>query len=375
MLAAIYVLPMSRRLRYKVSILDLNSILKGTKDIVGLDIGSSSVKCVLLEAGENGYSVLSASIAEIDKGNAGSPDQTENIISAISHCIDTARVRTKYVTCGICGPEVAVRRFYFPKLDEKDLAIEIIYEAEQVCPFESGQFIVDHEVMDIGVTESDDEDDEGETNGILVAATRNLVVSTNQLIRKATLNCVMLDVNSLALLNCFTECEKPESGMTFGVLDIGSKFMNLVISNDNALPFVRDIPNASDRVIDHIAEQTDYTTAQVRTMLRDHNSLSDEILKGLNAASAILADDIRDSLIYYKNQDGNTVDRLYVCGGFAQTKGLVELLGNDLPCETVLWDPFEKIEIKGAQRNKSVETITQYGPSLAMAAGLAMRSI
>ena len=32
-------------------------MLYGTRDLMGLDIGSSSVKCVLLEAGENGYSV------------------------------------------------------------------------------------------------------------------------------------------------------------------------------------------------------------------------------------------------------------------------------------------------------------------------------
>ncbi len=367
-------LPMAIYLSYKGNILDLKSILSGTKDTIGLDIGSSSVKCVQLETGENGYSVLSASIAEIDRDDTGSPDQTENIVKAISHCINATRIRTKFVVCGICGPEVAVRRFYFPKLDEKDLAIEIIYEAEQVCPFEDGQFIIDHEVMDVGISDSEDDPDD-QTNGILVAATRSLVVSRNQLIRKASLNCVLLDVNSLALLNCFTECEKPESDVTFGVLDIGSKFMNLVISNDKALPFVRDIPNASDKVIDHIAEQTEITPAEVRALLRNRNSLSDDILKALKAASAMLAADIRDSLRYYMSQDGNTVDKLYVCGGFAQTRGLVELLGNDLPCETVLWDPFEKMEIKGGQRNKNIETIAQYGPSLAMATGLAMRII
>ncbi|MCK5175344.1 MAG: pilus assembly protein PilM, partial [Planctomycetes bacterium] len=177
----------------------LMSVLCGTKELMGLDIGSSSVKCVLLEAGENGYSLLSASIADINGGDAHSPDKTSNIIEAIERCVKTVRMRTKYAACGICGPEVAVRRFYFPKLDEKDLAIEIIYEAEQVCPFGDGQFIVDHEVMDVGVSDQEDEDDpEGETNGILVAATRDLVLTRNQLVRKASLNCVLLDVNSLA---------------------------------------------------------------------------------------------------------------------------------------------------------------------------------
>lgn len=344
--------------------------------MMGLDIGSSSVKCVLLEAGENGYSLVSASIADIDRGNPHSSDQTSNVIEAIERCVKDTDARIKFVACAICGPEVAVRRFYFPKLDEKDLAIEIIYEAEQVCPFEEGQFIVDHEVMDIGINDQEDEDDsEGETNGILVAATRNLVLARNQLVRKASLNCVLLDVNSLALLNCFMECEKPESGVTFGVLDIGSAFMNLVISSDKALPYVRDIPNASNGVIEHIAKQTDLTLMEVAEILRNRNTLSDDMMEALKNASSVLAADVQDSLRYYMSQDGSAVDRLYICGGFAQTRGFVELLGKELPCETVLWDPFEKIEIKGRQRNKSIETVAQYGPSLALATGLAMRKI
>ena len=324
-------------------------MLYGTKGMMGLDIGSSSVKCVLLEAGENGYSLVSASIADIDRSDPHSSDQTSNVIEAIDRCVKDTHMRIKLVACGVCGPEVAVRRFYFPKLDEKDLAIEIIYEAEQVCPFEDGQF--------------------------LVAATRNLVLERNQLVQKASLNCVLLDVNSLALLNCFVECEKPESGVTFGVLDIGSKFMNLVISNDKALPYVRDIPNASNGVIEHIAKQTDLTLMEVTAILRDRNTLSDDMMEALKNASSVLAADVQDSLRYYTSQDGNAVDRLYVCGGFAQTRGFVELLGKELPCETVLWDPFEKMEIKGRQRNKSIETIAQYGPSLALATGLAMRKI
>lgn len=362
--------------RYKGSTLSLKSMLYGTRDLMGLDIGSSSVKCVLLEAGENGYSLVSASIADIDSSDPHSSDQTSKVIEAIDRCVKDTRTRIKLVACAVCGPEVAVRRFYFPKLDEKDLAIEIIYEAEQVCPFEEGQFIIDHEVMDVGVIDQEDEDeDEGETNGILVAVTRNLVFNRNQLVRKASLNCVLLDVNSLALLNCFMECEKPESGVTFGVLDIGSEFMNLVISSDKALPYVRDIPNASNGVIEHIAKQTDLTLMEVTAILRDRSTLSDDMMESLKNASSVLAADVQDSLRYYMSQDGSAVDRLYVCGGFAQTRGFVELLGKELPCETVLWDPFEKIEVKGQQRNKSIETVAQYGPSLALATGLAMRKI
>lgn len=350
----------------------IGNLLRGEKDLIGLDIGSSHVKCIELEHSDGGYSIVSASVSEILRSDMGAPRSIDDIVAAINRCVKSSGKTTKFSVCSVCGPEVAVRGFRFPKLNEKDLAVEVIFEAEQVCPFESGQFVLDHQVLNVGLSEEDKDD---ETNGFLVAATRNLVSSQMVILRKAAVNCVLIDVNGLALLNCFRETGESESGRTVGLLDIGSSYINLVITNDDVMPFVRDIPHAGEEIIGNIAKDEGIKAAEVRSILSSGSPLSDRFYRNLELATMDISAEIRDTLRYYTMQEGGVVDKIYLCGGFSQTPGFVEIMSDSLSCETVLWNPFESLPTKGLKRKKCNEVIAQHGPSLALAAGLAMRKL
>ncbi len=67
------------------------------------------------------------------------------------------------------------------------------------------------------------------------------------------------------------------------------------------------------------------------------------------------------------------VDKILVCGGFAKAKGLIELLNAQLPPQVTLWNPLSNMEHDSNARG--IEIIDEHGPSLAVAAGLAMRTI
>ena len=70
-----------------------------------------------------------------------------------------------------------------------------------------------------------------------------------------------MDVDGLALLNCFNEF-KPggnsngdESGHTNAILNIGSSFTNLAIIGGNTVPFVRDIAFGGNEILQKIADE------------------------------------------------------------------------------------------------------------------------
>jgi len=62
---------------------------------------------------------------------------------------------------------------------------------------------------------------------------------------------------------------------------------------------------------------------------------------------------------------------IYICGGFSKVSGIGEILNNRLPAQTLVWNPFEKINLP--QEKEYQDVIHKYGSSLAPAAGLAMR--
>ena len=65
--------------------------------------------------------------------------------------------------------------------------------------------------------------------------------------------------------------------------------------------------------------------------------------------------------------------KVLVSGSFALAAGLVELLDEQLPGKTVLWNPFKRIRYD--IDTTGFEIIQKYGPALTVATGLAMRTL
>ena len=336
--------------------------------VVGLDIGSTAIRMVQMRKEETGYVVTAAHTANIQSAK---PDDTEaqemNTVRAIDECFRTTEVETRFAVCGVCGPEVAVRYFKFPTLPSEEVQGAVLLEAAQVCPFNIDSSTVDYQLIPNG---------DDSISGVLVAATNKLIENKVKLAREASVECVLMDVDGLALLNCFDEHERGETSQTTAVLNIGNTYTTLAISGPNSLPFIRDIHYAGGEIVKEIALKKGVSEEEVRK-----NLLSDDyqVAEGFDMngtwekACNKLIVDVNETLRYYSTQEkSSAVEKILVCG-FAQVKGFVEMLNSRITAETVLWNPFEKIpcDVNPSCR----ETLQKNGPAMAVAAGLAMRLI
>ena len=339
-------------------------------EVLGLDIGSSAVKVVALRKDDGGYAVTGAGIAEIAASEDDYNHQHMNVIGAVRECVQSAGVKRKLAVCGVCGPEVAVRDFEFPSLSAEETAGAVLLEASQVCPFSAADSAVDHQLISC----NDDK-----ASGVLVAATNKLVQSKIQLAKEANLKCVLMDVEGLALLNCVSafgnECETSHADASVAVLDVGGSHATLAIMNSNGWPFIRDMTYAGDGIIQQIAMKTDMSADAVKGVLSGDSIAAQTGLHGsLETAGQKLIADIAETLRYYAAQaKSRRVDRMFVCGGFALAAGFVELLNSRLGVEAVLWNPFDKMRCDVSRQCE--EMLAKQGPAMAVAAGLAMRSI
>ena len=364
--------------------LDLKKLLKlGPIDVLGLDIGSCAVKIVQIRRNNGSLAVTAAGITEIVK-NSEDDDQNEeiNTVNAIRDCLHSTHIQTRFAVCSVCGPEVAVRNFKFPPLPPEEITGAVMLEAAQVCPFNVENGGVDYQLI---------VSDNNSVNGILAATTNKMIERKKQLAEKASLNNVLMDVDGLALLNCFSslasgkesqdgpagESEQSGQGQATAILNVGSSFTNLAIISDNGAPFIRDIAYAGDGIIKQIAKENDVTADTVnKILLNTSNTTEPELgFKGsLNNACRKLVDDVADSLKFYTAQGkSNSVNKLLVCGGFAMVDGFVELLDEQLPTAVVLWNPFKQAKCDVDECCKDI--LYQNGPAMAVAAGLAMRTV
>lgn len=356
--------------------MDWKRILDFTKtEVLGLDIGSSAVKVVRLRKDDGGYAVTAAGIAEIapatsfrEVNSRGEEEDNNhlNTLKAIRECFESVGRKTKLAVCGLSGQEVAVRDFEFPLLSTEEIDGAVSFEATQVCPFNAADSAVDYHLIPNG---------DDKTRGILVAATNAMIKSKVQLTKEAALKCVLMDVDGLALLNCFNALADESERSTTAILNVGGSGTTVAIMGGNGRPFVRDMTFGGDNIIKQIAAYKSMSTEDVKGILfGDSTAAQMEIHNSFEKACQKLIVDVSETLRYYATQEQSTpVEKIFVCGGFALVRGFVELLNNRLSVEAVLWNPFEKICCDATQQFGDI--FDKRGPALAVAAGLAMRSV
>jgi type IV pilus assembly protein PilM len=342
------------------------------RDVLGLDIGSSQIKLIQLQKERSGYTVTAAAITEIPD-SADDEKANSNTTDAIDRCLSSSGAQTRYAVCGVSGPEVAVRGFTFPPLPAAEVAGAVALEARQVCPFNIDESAVDYQLVP---------EDEQNIRGVMVAGTNKVIEQKMDLTKDASLKCVLMDVEGLALLNCLESFSSDENDnrsgrQTAAVLNVGNTRTTLAIRGENGLPFIRDISYAGNHIAEHIANEHNIDIEHVHKILCGSESEPEaELVLGKALADSLrrLVIDVNETLRYYAAQERSaSVDRIFICGGFALVKGFVELLNDQLTAKAILWNPLENITCTAGYDSK--ETIKQKGPAMALAAGLAMRSI
>jgi len=337
----------------------------------GLDIGSSSVKIVQFRKDGLDWVVTAAGAAEIPDGMEDNKTRREiNIVKAIRKCFESTGIATKFAVYGVCGPEVAVRCFKFPALPHEEIHGAVTLEASQVCPFNIEESAVDYQLISNGTNS---------VTGVLVAATNKMIDRKNRLVQDAELNGTLADADGLALLNCFTESEKNYTNKTVAILNVGSVFTTLAIVGNNSLPFVRDIAYAGNDIIEQVAAEHNLSREIVSRILagssdNDNGQTAPQLGDSIARACKKLITDVTETLRYYAAQEKSIlVEKIFICGGFSLVKGFVELFNSNFPAQVVLWNPFEKMRCE-ADRT-CMDALQKNGPAMAVAAGLAMRSI
>jgi type IV pilus assembly protein PilM len=273
--------------------------------------------------------------------------------------------------CSVGGPEVAVRNFEFPSLPAEETERAVLLEAKQVFPFDTDDIAFDYRLTPAN---------NGKTSGYLVVADNKLIRSRARLAKKARLNCALMDVDGLALLNCFSEIEKPKSNQGAAILNIGNRYTTLAIEGGNDCPFIRYLNYGGDSIIKAIAAQNDESPDSVETALSaEPEDVPSNIRQSLGNACERLINDIAKSVRYYGAQEQSSdIQKIFVCGGFALFGELMDLLNSQLSMEVALWNPFDKMRCHAGRNPRAVllkSILRKNGPAMSVAAGLAMRSI
>ena len=343
-------------------------LLKKSSDLIGIDIGTGSIKLVEI-AWEKGQPVLkNFGIKELpDKTiEDGRIIDSEQLTKTLSQLLATTQTYSKNTVVAVGGRVMFARELIFPAMNREELGVAIKWDLEKYIPYAPNSYYFDYSIVGEGSTKT-------EIKVLLVAAPMDNVTSIINLIKSVGLKLIAVDVEPLALYRIFTDAEKAM------VIDIGALLSQVTVFQNGSPAVIRNIPIGGQNFTNVIMqtleigmnEAEQLKQQQLILLNQDIEIQYSEVKQQLELLASEFARDIRRTAEYYQQENRDVIiDKVFVTGGGAKLGNLVEYLALQLGMSAILHDPLVKLTIPSSF-DKAY--LAQVAPQLGTAIGLALR--
>src|ERR1017187_10564050 len=220
------------------------------KALVGLDIGSSSIKAVELKGTKQGYELVSFGLEPLAQDTVvdGAIMDAPLVAGAISNIFETQKIKTKNVATSVSGHSVIVKRVPLPLMTEEELFDRIPSEASQHIPFDIADVNLSYQLL---------ESMDSQMDVLLVAVKKDKILNHTNVLAQAGKTPVVVDIDAFGLQNCFEMNYEPDAGQTVALLNIGASVMNINIVRGGIPLFTRDVSVGGNQYTDALQKELD----------------------------------------------------------------------------------------------------------------------
>ena len=359
--------------------------------VIGLDIGSSSIKLAQFLKKEDGLHLVRAGLEEIaclPARQASPPEATRNdreerILPALKKLLRGVDIKKSKFIVSINCPKTAIKKVVVPHMPKAELRDAIRLTVKNYFPFPVEDSLVDFEILggtlDKGVKKFE----------VLVAISpKNTIDKFLSILREVGIKPVSLIAAPYAMQK-LTQVFYPGEDRARCFLDIGSCHTELVILKGKSPVFSRKIPVAGNDITkemtgvlvsdrgrteltldeaERIKRETGIPPEGESKMIGDKISMT-QILSMIRTPLEQLVNEIERSFDYYREKvEGGKIDSVVLLGGGSSLKRLSEFLSGELGIEVRLWNFPEGLKaVPGAIEGRESES---HRLALAIGAGL-----
>jgi type IV pilus assembly protein PilM len=340
--------------------------------LIGLDIGSCSVKVAEVVESKNGLKLKHFGIADLPSGaiESGAISDPGLAAETIQQLFKSSNIKEKNVAVSIGGYSVIVKKINVQSMPEEQLQETIHFEAEQYIPFDISDVNLDFQIL------GESETSPNQMSVFLVAAKKEMVNDYINVVSLAGLNPCIIDVEAFALQNIFeVNCETQNENVA--LIDIGASKTSLNILKGTSSVFMRDVALGCLQINHKIMSLIDcsYEQAELIKLGNQPTKISDEEIKEI--VTSIVSDwctEIRRALdFFYANYPDDPIKRIILSGGGANIAEFRQLLASKASTTVETLNPMKKIRVD--EKTFDPEFIRQIAPQAAIAMGLALRKV
>jgi len=315
----------------------------------GLDISDLSLKIIRLEKAGEGLRLSSFGETRIPPGiiEGGEVKKAENLAEIIKKSlkqVEGKRIKTKYVVSSLPEEKSFLDILQIPIMKEEEIENAVRFEAENHIPLKLDEVYFDFEkIQPVSKQKKYQE--------ILIAATpKDIVDPYFKALEQAGLRPLALEIESLAIVRALIKKDALTGPLL--IIDFGETRTSFIIFSGKSLRFTSTIPISSQYLTESISKSLKVSPKKAEKLKRDEGLEGEkEIFEAMIPALTDLAEQIKIYLKYYrshapKNQvltNGKKLERILLCGGGANLKGLIGFLSSTLKVRVELGNPWANI--------------------------------
>lgn len=324
----------------------IGNIFASAQNIIGIDIGSHSIKLLQLQKSAKGYIItnyITRAILQSVKDN--SAEKKRLIKEFVKEFIAEARIKTTLGRLAVWGKGVFIFSLNVPLLNKKDLRGAVSMELKKRLPFQLNLETISFDFFVTGTTR--DEKGLGMLQVTCIACDRMSLEEQVQFLKEMGIRPIAININADALGNLLPYCLQVPPTKTVALLDTGANTSTLNFYKGPSLQFSREIPiggehfthamtrsitNASG-TININAEEAEKIKRQCGIPLEDEAKtefltdfgilLGEQISTMLRPTLEKMITEINRTFNYYASTfKTQPVDELFLTGGNSRLKNL-----------------------------------------------------
>jgi type IV pilus assembly protein PilM len=340
------------------------------KGLIGLDIGSSSVKAVELKKKGDSYQLANLGLEALSQDTVvdGAIMDALSVSSAIEKIFTENKIKTRNVATAVSGHSVIVKRINVAAATAEELASAIPYEAQQHIPFDMADVNISYQPLGVAPSGSG-------TEVMLVAVKREKILNHTNVLSQAGKTPIVVDIDAFALQNAFEVNYDPPADLMVALLNIGASIMNINIVRGGTPLFTRDVSVGGNQYTDTLQKELDLSFEDAEKLKQGAelpNVSPEAKAPHIRSVSEILLLEIQKTFDFFRQTTTtDNIQQIYVAGGTSRIEGLVDLLKEEFKIPVEIMNPFMKVSIPS---NFDTDYINDIGPRMTVALGLALRS-
>lgn len=340
------------------------SLLTGTSDFFGLDIGSTAIRLVQLRGDRVPKTLVKYAYVPVDSKIALSESKADQqkLVQVIAQLVKQAGVGTRNVAVGIPSSRVFTTLADVERLPSSELAKAIRYQADALIPTPLADSKVDWALI------GDSPTDKTKQEILLSSVPNKFVEERLDALESIGLNVIAFEPDNLAMARSLAA---PDQSAQL-LLDVGRRSTDLVVLLEGVPHLTRSIPTGVEAIVKVATQNLNIDEKQAEQFVfkfgMSKDKLEGQVAQAIGSTIDLLISEIEKSIKFFHTRYTDTkIQRIIVTGGASVIPEFPLYLANKFGISVEIGNAWRNVSFSKDRENELLAISNQFGVAVGLA--------